>query len=137
MHGKGSTVTDTAPFSDPAVSVGFDYKEHLNALLLFTVHGFETAIKTAYGDNDAVRCDIVTLDGPDAGTEVVDTLVFPRALIGQLRPKVGGMVLGRLGQGTAKPGQSPAWLLSAPTDTDRELGVRWLNRTPKVAEPPF
>jgi hypothetical protein len=40
-------------------------------------------------------------------------------LCSQLAPSAGGKpVLGRLGRGTAKPGQSAPWMLTAPTEAD-------------------
>ena len=72
---------------------------------------------------------------PVEGTDGV--LVFPRVLQSQLKPKVGQMVLGRLGQGTAKPGQSAPWMLTEPTDADRTVGLAHLNKAKANADAPF
>lgn len=129
----------TDPFATPGSSAGVDYKELNGRLLLIEPLTLETGVKTSLGDKDAVRANIVVLDGPDAGTEHNDTLVFPRVLIGQLRSRIGQKVLGRLGQGTAKPGQNAPWMLSEATDADRKIGVEWLANSTlaSTGQPPF
>ena len=57
--------------------------------------------------------------GASKGSEYVAAFIFPKVLCSQLAPSVGGKpVLGRLGRGTAKPGQSAPWMLTAPTEGD-------------------
>ncbi len=115
------------PFNDP--SAGGDklpLGDLLGALLLFTVKSVEKDITTSFGVTDAVKADVAVLDGPHKGDTYDDTLVFPRVLKSALAPSVGGMVLGRLGQGTAKPGQSPPWILAAGTDDDKTTGEKYL-----------
>ena len=129
------------PFATPAAPTGgIDLKEHKDALLLFTVHGVEEAIQTSYGESSAVRCDVAVLDGDHAGDEHADTLIFPKVLQSQLRKAVGQKVLGRLGQGTAKPGQSAPWILTDPTDADRKVGTDYLAKgfqAPAASSAPF
>lgn len=96
------------------------------SLLLFTVHEVVTGITTSFGITDAVRCDVAVLDGPQKAATYADTLVFPKWLQGQLRGSVGEMVIGRLGQGDAKAGQSPPWTLAAVTDDEKATGERYL-----------
>lgn len=128
-------MTNTDPFEAPATAVGIDYKELNGALLLFSVTSVETGVVTSLGEKDAVRCNVAVLDGPQAGQTYDDTLIFPRVLIGQLRSRVGGMVLGRLGQGAAKPGQNPPWKLAEPTDDDKAKGRAHL--AANAPAPPF
>jgi len=114
-------------FKDP--SAGGDrlvYVELEGALLLVTVKAQEHGIETSYGTADPVRADVVVLDGPRKGDEYHDTLIFPKLLISQLRSNEGEMVLGRLGRGTAKPGQSAPWTLAPATEADRAVGERYL-----------
>lgn len=131
----------TNPFASPATASGIDLKEINGALLVITVHSVETEIKTAYGDSSAIRCDVAVIDGTNAGEEYRDTLLFPKVLQSQLRSNVGGKVIGRLGQGQQKPGQSPPWLLSEATPEDIKTGMAWLAKTtlaaPSAAAPPF
>lgn len=95
-------------FSPPASTVGIDWKNTLGHLLLITPLSVEEKVNTSLGEKDAIRADIVDLDN---GEDYTDILVFPRVLQGQLRSRIGGKVLGRLGQGVAKPGQSAPWTL--------------------------
>lgn len=127
-------MTDTDEFSAPASAVGVTWADLKGTLLLFTVKAVESDVQTSFGIANPVRADLVVLDGPDAGETYEDTLVFPKALIGQLKSKVGGKVLGRLGQGSAKPGQSAPWLLTDATEEDKKAARGWLA---KNAPPPF
>ena len=117
-------------FESPATATGLKYETYKGALLLITVEKLETDIQTSFGPKDAIRGDVTVIDGEHAGEVTRDTLIFPRALIGQLRPNVGKKVLGRLGQGVAKPGQQPPWKLSDPTDADKALAWAVLAATP-------
>lgn len=105
-------------FDSPGSADGIDWKTLNGSLLLFTVNGQEHDMQTTFGKADPVRADVLVIDGDSAGETYDDTLVFPKALIGQLKSKIGSRVLGRLGQGQAKPGQSPPWLLLAATPED-------------------
>lgn len=113
-------------FSDPATADRLPLDDLKGRLLLFVVHAVESGINTAFGETDAVRCDVVCLDGGDKGHRWDNTLIFPRVLRGQLSPRVGEMVLGRLGHGVAKPGQSPPWTLTAASDDDKVTASRYL-----------
>lgn len=113
-------------FNSPSTATGIDYKAINGALLLITVNGVEESIKTSYGDTTAVRADVVVLDGSSKGEVFGDTLLFPKVLVSQTRSQVGKKVLGRLGQGNAKPGQSAPWTLSEATDADKETARKYL-----------
>jgi hypothetical protein len=123
----------TDPFASPGSTSGVDYAELNGSLLLIEPASLESGVKTSLGDKDAVRADITVLDGPNAGTQHTDTLIFPRVLIGQLRSRIGQKVLGRLGQGVARPGQNAPWLLNEATDADKQLGLAWLSKTALAA----
>lgn len=115
----------TNPFAAPATASGIDWKANLGRLLVIEPHSVETAVPTSLGDKDAVRATIHVIDGPDPES-YPDVLVFPRVLQGQLRTKVGEKVLGRLGQGQAKPGQSAPWVIQEASEADVAAGVAWL-----------
>jgi hypothetical protein len=115
------------PFKKPASATGIQWAEHKGRLLLVEPHAFETGIMTTLGEKDAVRADVTIIDAPDGPQEYRDTLIFPRALIGQTRSLIGERVLGRLGQGAAKPGQNAPWRIEDPTDADIGLGVSYLD----------
>lgn len=114
----------------PAPSSGdkLDLKTLKGALLHITVSEYVKDIETSFGKSDAVRADVVVLDGDLKGTEYNDTLFFPVMLRGQLKGLVGDadpVALGRLGQGDAKPGKSAPWMLLAPTEADFEVGRKY------------
>lgn len=125
----------TDMFDAPA-SGGVKVTDYEGCLLLFTPTGTEKEVSTAFGPADATRTDLAVLDGNDAGEAHTGVLVFQKALQGQLRAAVGTgrMVLGRLGKGTAKPGQSAPWLLADPTEADKQAARDHLAKT---AKPPF
>lgn len=108
-------------------------------LLLITPTEHREGIATSFGPADAVVADVVVLDGPDAGQTEYGTLVFQKALQGQLRPKIGTgrMVLGRLGRGVAKAGQSAPWILAEPTEADKQTARAHLARKVTQDSPPF
>jgi hypothetical protein len=124
----------TSPFSAPATATGLDLKALHGALLILRVREFVKDVNTSFGSTDAIRADVDVLDGPQAGETFTDTLVFPKVLVSQLKPSVGGMVLGRLGQGQAKPGQSAPWVLAAATAEDEAKGVAHLTRGARPAQ---
>jgi hypothetical protein len=96
-------------FASPAQTTGFDYEAALGHLLVVDVIAHEDAVPTALGDKPAIRANILDVDDPSLSAE--DALIFPRVLVGSLRPRVGQRVLGVLGQGVAKPGQNAPWTL--------------------------
>ena len=122
------------PFSAPSTATGITWADHLGQLLLINVIEERKEIQTAYGETSAIEANVTVLDGPNVGQKFDDILIFPRVLQSQLRPRIGGMVLGRLNQGEKKAGQSAPWKLSDPTDDDRKVGVAHIN---KNTAPPF
>lgn len=116
----------TDEFSSPAKS-SFTPKDLIGRLLLITPHAVEKDITTDYGTSDATRADVVVLDGDGAPDEKPDVLIFQKALQGNLRSQLGkGKVLGRLGQGEAKKGQSAPWILTDPTEPDKVMARAYL-----------
>jgi hypothetical protein len=129
-------------FATPApANDGVNFEDHNGRLLLVEVLGQEQAVKTSFGDKNPIRANVTVLDGDQAGETFEDTLIFPTVLISQLRPRIGEKVLGRLGQGNAKPGQKPPWLLADPTADEIALAEKWVaeNTKPTVtsAAAPF
>lgn len=133
-----SVIPESIEFAQPGEpSGGIKWDSVKDALLLIAVSGAETGVLTTFGPADAIRADIAVLDGDQAGDTYPECLVFPKVLAAQLRPKVGQKVLGRVGQGSAKAGQSPPWLLSAATDADVEVARTYLAKPTAVAAAPF
>lgn len=115
-------------FQQPSQPGQFALKDYLGRLVLFTVHAHEADIQTAFGVSDAIRADVVVLDGADAPEEIADALIFGRAVVGSLKGNVGQQVLARIGQGTARPGQSAPWVLNAYSDTDAQVATDYVTR---------
>ena len=123
------------PFSSPASSDLVQWKELTGSLLMIEVQDYEEDIKTVHGESDAVRATVTVIDGSHAGDVARDTLIFPRVLQGQLRGKKGERVLGRLGTGNAKAGQSPPWQIADASEADVALAIKYLQHTSKAAAP--
>lgn len=121
-------------FDSPA-SGNFKAKDYPGRLLLITPKEYLTAVKTVNGDKDAVDGEVVVIDETDpTQSEVIDNgRLFGGQLIAATKPKIGRMVLGRLTQGVAKPGQKPPWLLNDPTEDDRVKARAFLaTRAPQL-----
>jgi len=114
-------------FASPGSTSRVDYHQLNGRLLLIEPHKLEAEVLTANGPKDAIRADVTVLDGVTAGATFPDSLIFPRVLTGQLRSRIGQKVLGRLGQGVAKGGQNPPWILAEATDADKQLGAAYLS----------
>ena len=103
-------------FAAPASATGIDWNELNGHLIVVDVEAHETGIVTANGERDAIRATVHDIDGQQTDEDV---LIFPKVLVSNLRPRVGQKVLGRVGQGVAKPGQNPPWILTdASADAD-------------------
>jgi hypothetical protein len=97
-----------------------DYNEFVGKLFVVEPLEVEHGIQTSVNKDpvDAVRANVYVLLGKDRQEEFEDTLIFPRVLQGQVRRKIGSLVVGRLGQGEGKKGQNPPWILAEPSASD-------------------
>lgn len=124
-----------------APSGGITWADHKGALLLIEPVSFESQIPTSFGATDAVKATVHVIDGPGAGESYDDTLIFPKILVSQTKAMTGKKVLGRLSQGSAKPGQSAPWLLEEATAADIATAEAWVNKQTSAsfasAEAPF
>jgi hypothetical protein len=118
-------------FQQPGISNPDDKfvaAEHNGALLLFFPTQFQSQVKTAHGESDAVATRIVNLN---TGRVIDNALIFATALVTQLKAAVpDGMVLGRLGQGQNTKG-NPPWLLQPHTEADVAYAEQWLAANPR------
>lgn len=121
-------------FDQPsAPSGGITWADLKGKLLLIDVLAVEHGITTAFGERDAVRANVTVFDAEPETYN--DTLIFPKLMQSQLRGKVGTKVLGRLGQGQAKPSQSAPWLLDAATADDVAKAEAWVRKNePAITE---
>jgi hypothetical protein len=124
-------------FQQPSQGDRVNISELVGSLVLIWVREYRDDITTTFGPSDAVAVDLHTLDGPQGGERFENTLIFQKALIGSLRSAVGGdPVLGRIGQGTAKPGQSAPYILQPFTEQDAALATSYIQRMPKPFQAP-
>lgn len=103
-------------FSGPSNVDAIEWKSLYGKLLAIWPYGREVT-GTKFGEKACIRADVYDLD---AGMPVsMDALIFPRALVMQCGgiPR-GKAVIGRLGQGESRGGQTPPWKLSDPTPED-------------------
>lgn len=103
-----------------------DYQALNGALLLVFPLDFRPQVPTVNGIRDAVQCNVVVLDGPHAGLELSDGLIFPGGLVRTLRSKINGTVLGRLSQGAAQQGKNPPWIFLQPTEDELTRARQWM-----------
>jgi hypothetical protein len=117
-------------FSQPASPSKFRPADYQGNLLLVWPTEYRSGIKTDYGDSDAVAARVVVLDGANGYEEHDNVLFFQAALIGTLKPSVGNgkPVLGRLGRGTSKPGQSAPFILTPFTEADAQLARDYFSK---------
>lgn len=124
-----------------APSSGIKWENLKGSLLLINPKEFRSGIATTFGTADAVEADVHVIDGPGAGDDYDSTLVFPKLLSSQLKGSIGETVCGRLGQGQAKAGQSPPWLLLEASPDDLQKAEAWIAQQSKTsvasAQAPF
>lgn len=124
-------------FQQPSQGDQVKVAELVGCLVLIWVREFREDIPTTFGASDAIACDIHVLDGTKGGEKFENTLIFQRALIGSLKSAIGGdPVLGRIGQGVAKPGQSPPYILNPFTDADAALATGYIQGMAKPFQQP-
>lgn len=129
-------------FVQPGAASGesFDLNPLIGSLLVFQVKELVDHVQTVHtlpGEKTpCVQADVYVLDGPHAGTERVDALVFPRGLQRQLRPHLGKKVLGRVRKGQAASGKSAPWELAPATEADLAAAQQWASRRTMVSATP-
>jgi hypothetical protein len=119
----------TDEFSKPAAGGRFNAEANKGRLLLITPTSYEQGITTTFGVKDAIRAQVVVINesNPEESEEIDDALLFGGVLITQTKPYIGqgSPVLGRLGQGTAKPGQKPPWRIDDWTEAEAALARKY------------
>ncbi len=112
-----------------------DYEGHL---ILFTPIEYIKVVPTIHGDKDVVDTDMVVLTADGGPEEFQGVRVFQSALVGSLKRKIDGgrKLLGVLGKGEAKRGQSAPYVLHGPTDEQKQIARDYLaGRTVAAALP--
>ena len=124
-------------FQQPSQGDRVNVAELVGSLVLIWVKELREGITTPYGEREAIACDVHVLDGPKGGEKFENSLIFQAALIGSLRNAVNGEpVLGRFGQGVAKPGQSAPFILNPFTDADAAIATGYIQRMAKPFQAP-
>lgn len=115
----------------------FKPAEHIGRLVLIWAKDYRENIATSFGAADAICADVHVIDSPNGPEVFKNALLFQRALIASLRDAIGGdPVLGRIGQGTAKPGQSAPYILTPFTDADAQAATAYVESLPKPFQAP-
>ena len=127
----------TEQFDNPGTASALDLHQLIGKLLLLKPSHVEVGVKTVLGEKDATVADVHVVDGNGEEPHSA-AFIWPRVLQAQLRSTVGTgrWVLGRLGQGVAKPGQNAPWRLADPTDDDRKLAAKYLDALAPVVTAP-
>jgi hypothetical protein len=124
-------------FQQPSQGDRLAMADVFGSLVLIWVREYREDIQTAYGEKDAIACDVHVLDGAKGGEKFEHTLIFGGALIGSLRSAAGGdPVLGRISQGVSKPGQNAPWIIQPFTAEDAALATSYIQRMPKPFQAP-
>ncbi|MEU3162919.1 hypothetical protein [Streptosporangium sp. NPDC006930] len=115
-------------FKQPSAGSDFKAADHIGHLIIFYVRELREGIVTSFGTSDAISVDLVVLTDPKGPRPETQVLLFQKPLIGSLRTSIGGEpVLARLGQGTAKPGQSAPYILQPFNEQDAAFATQYLN----------
>lgn len=117
------------PFNDPGTASGARITDYEGRLLLITPTGYREEIETMHGTKDAVEANVVVIDedAPTSSEKHEGLLLFQGRLIGQTKGFVGkGLVLGRLGKGTAEKGKNAPWELATATDEEKDKARAYL-----------
>jgi hypothetical protein len=116
-------------FKKPASASGrLNWGDLNGSLVLAYAKGIETNVQTSVGERDCVVSDVHVLDGAQQGRVYRNAYVFPVVLQDQLRDEIGDEpILGRVGQGTAKRGQSAPWLLEEADAKGEKIATAYLD----------
>ena len=96
-------------FSAPAAGSVLKPAEIEGHLLVVEPNEYIESMSTQMGTSDAVRCTVHDITTKTTHEEV---LWFSTVLVGALRSRIGAKVLGVMGKGVAKPGQTAPWVLN-------------------------
>lgn len=108
-------------FAAPATGGDGPSAADLNGhILVVEPQSHETGIVTVHGEKDAIRCRV-----HDITDQVTyeDVLWFGGYLVGSLKSRIGQRVLALMGQGEAKKGQSPPWVLNDLSSEERAVAA--------------
>lgn len=114
------------PFEEdlPPAPNDFEMKSLVGCAAIFVVGGVHPDMFTRHGTKAAVRAAIVILNGPDAGQEIIDALLFNTRVVRRLRQAaIGKPYTLHVDEDTQYT--QPAVILMDPSDEERKLGRDW------------
>lgn len=125
----------TTPWGPPpAAAFEFGLADHVGVLAFFIVGGLHSNMATSFGEKDGVRCAIVMLDGPEAGKEFSDIVIFNSRPVARLRNSAGNIILARIGMGQGKGGNNAPIELIEATPQDSALAAQYHQYYPQKLE---
>lgn len=123
-----NTMSAPLEFDTPGGGELFVNAEHVGELLVVKVLGIENDVVTENGTvAEVIRADVtVVLEDGTRGDEFVDTFLFGKVILGQLKRKIGRTVLGVwYGEpGVKRGGKNVAYQLNPATPEQTELAVK-------------
>ncbi|MGW4469685.1 hypothetical protein ACWENQ_08430 [Nonomuraea sp. NPDC004354] len=116
-------------FAQPAApSSDFKIADYVGHLFLIYPREQRHGVITSNGPADPIVADVVLLTDPAGPRAETNVLIFQKVLIGSLKNSIGrDPVLGRLGRGIAKPGQTAPYVLDQFNDADAAYATQYLN----------
>lgn len=130
----------TGTFSSPSQGDICKPADLVGHLLIVRPVEFQAEFQTANGPSDMIRLDVADLSVNDErgqwGVVYRDAMWFSRGLVPGLRRQIGELVLARMAQGLAKPGQNAAWILNDAVGDAQAVtaGQQWLTMHPEFSE---
>ena len=105
----------------------FNARDHMGRLVAF-VQPTREDVSTKFGDDEATRVRyVVILDGDDAGKTLDGSLIFGNLGLNAWANGDHAIVLGRINQSEAKPGQNPAYILDPADDAEKDTAKAWFD----------
>lgn len=124
-------------FSNPGTGASDNWPlAELNGhTLIIKPTAHEPSILTQFGEKDAIRVNVVSLN---TGECRHDVLWFGGGVIGALKREIGNLVLAQVTQGQPKPGQAPPWVLAPMADDPAtvDAATKWVTANPGAIDGP-
>jgi hypothetical protein len=114
------------PFEEDLAPAPNEWKPNsiVGCAAIFIVGGVHPDMFTRHGNKTAVRAAVVVLNGPDAGMEIIDTLLFNTQVVRRLRQAAIGKPY-TLHVDEDRQYTQPAVTLENPSEEERALGREW------------
>lgn len=117
------------PFEGGLPPNEFDLKALVGCTILVAVGGCHPDMSTRYGIKPAVRAAVVVLNGPDAGKEHIDVLIFNSRVVRVLRSLAGKARVAHVDIDNTTT--NPAVVLQDTSADEFELARKWYMEHPE------